>query len=324
MFLIKSIYTIFLIFTLTQARSHCISLDTHVHDFGRGKEIKYLLDNNTIVRHFFLISNSYKYQQLLPYDDEQTLKPIFSRYHQDMRVVEAVKAHPDLISGLCSVNLQWSDASDYINSCLKHPQMIGLKLHPSANHYQLINYQKLLDSQLNNLVTSGDLKFLLIHMNLDEAYTQEFKFVIELARKYPRLQVIIAHALGCPDLIAEFTKLKEKEDLSNLYLEVSTTLYPDENLDHQVFCYSKAKNDHQRFSLAKFINALKLFGEDQILYGSDTADISLFSNYASFSKEQNAYYKTDPIFAQKILEDNGRKLLKKMKASFDESTLQCP
>ena len=227
------------------------------------------------VQHSFLLSPSYWMGSKDP-----------NRWAINEELSAAAAARPDLFTGFCGVHLAWDDREDFTRRCLELPGMRGLKLNLFWHKHSLTSpfWRDRLDGVLR---ASPRLGAVLIHAALEgkspRAARAEARELAALARRHPRLVVIVAHAArGRAEVLRELGG-----GPANLLTEIS------------VF---------ESYSPEAFAASLREFGTDRVLFGVDGPTSPTARAVEAFEKLPLSREDKDLI-----LRENGRDLLARLR-----------
>lgn len=124
---------------------------------------------------------------------------------------------------------------------IKEEKIYGVKYHPSITRYTIDNIS------LRPFLKYCEEKKLPVLVHCGRNEVSHIKYLINVAKNYPKINFIGAHLGGnATDLIQEALELLSKEKIYNIYLDTSAGKMP------------------------KLIEkAVKVLGEDKIIFGSD-------------------------------------------------------
>ena len=141
---------------------------------------------------------------------------LFYDKSENDKVAEAVIKHPRRLIGFACVNPQYGvDAVEELRRAIVELELKGLKLHPWVQHFSCT------DSVLDPLfeeITRREIP-VLIHTGYD-IFSGPLG-VADLARRYPKVPIIMGHS-GCCGLWYDAIKAAKRRE--NLYLETSGNL----------------------------------------------------------------------------------------------------
>lgn len=199
-----------------------------------------------------------------------------------------VRANPDRLVGMCAVSAMQAWALAELERCINDLELAGLKLHLFANAMSLNDPEHLatIDGLFKKAAELREGMPILIDFNwMDDAQTMA---LIQLALANPAINIIMAHGLG--HHFAELINVRMIRDvlgldISNLYLDISATL----------FMYSP---DSPPFE--NYMWHLRDFGADRILFGSDfpaknpAESLDTFREMGFSDEEQRLILSTNP------------------------------
>lgn len=171
---------------------------------------------------------------------------------------------------------------EFIDKLLKEGRVIGIKLYPGYQHFYVseerINpvAELCLKYDKPMVVHAGDVYDGDKEANLKYSHPV---YIDELAMRFPKLKIIIAH-FGFPHLL-ECANIVSKNE--NVYTDISGTINDDLSQKEAVISFKQYKNDLQRvFNYFPDIKNKIMFGTD---YGTETASLNEVELYIKLVKK---------------------------------------
>lgn len=257
------------------------SLDSHVHVPFEDYELSRLTGK---LERFLAVSRAPKILLLSPayivgrgYADGRFDKMTL-RYRYNELTAQLVQKSAGRALGLCGMGLTWTDADRVLLECLNHEGMVGIKIRDESLVTKA-NFKNLHRALMRNKAAVrlvlhhfyGDYPWAYGHPQASgydspKLYAEslaEVKAFVGLAKEFPGIQFIAAHSLNAPNLTQELTTLIKAQNLTNVWLELSTAVTLS---SFQPDLETPAES---RGTLRLFSEAWRHFGLDHVLFGSD-------------------------------------------------------
>ena len=335
---VKFLFILISIFVSTNSFSKEIKplvyLESHLHVFfneqanteSANKNINAYIKQGTFSK-AFVISPAYTVGYTKQINIDLSYREIF-----DQKTAELVQKHPNHLIGICGLYEYWNDGADVLNECLEYKGMIGVKIRLVSHE----NKHRLSDPvAFDNIVRALEvnqekIKVVLIHTQGDYAYTSNHKSVhsesevqqtlveevndlkklIELGARFPDIQFVVAHSLYSPKLVEVLSDLKQKNNLKNFWIEISTAL--------DVLVTNFMEDDKNK-KWEQYAKVWRKFGINKILFGSDSVlaqgGFYIWENQDLIPREYNNIANNKYLSKREknlILNENGKQLIKKI------------
>jgi predicted TIM-barrel fold metal-dependent hydrolase len=138
-----------------------------------------------------------------------------------------VAKYPDRLVGFCGINPLYDSALAEIDRCLKHPNMIGVKLQGGSYDWEDQDFLKSISAVLNR---AGEKNApVLFHVNGAPMAGESMMNVLKVLGENPDTRITIAHAGGALQTEIELYLVAQefvpsKLDSSNLFMDLSSSL----------------------------------------------------------------------------------------------------
>lgn len=174
-----------------------------------------------------------------------------------------VAKFPDRLIGFCGINPLFDSALDEMDRCLKHPNMIGIKLQGGTYDWEDEKFLKAINAVLKKAGEKG--APVMLHVNGAPVMGKSIMNIIKTLGANRNTRITIAHAGGAADWENEAYTIVQsivpsKLDPTNLYMDLSASLkyYQDAPL---------AKREVMVWRFRKF-------GIEKLFFGSDYLNIA--------------------------------------------------
>jgi len=180
--------------------------------------------------------------------------PEYARLENDFVSTEVAR-FPERLIGFCGIMIQAAWAEDEVKRCLHDLNMIGLKLHLTANRLSLRDDDTVayLRKILAAAEEGGAVAVVIDWEWLDSVETKNLFF---LATQYPRLNVILPHGM-----IFNYKDLGFVSFFADIFPKLSHNVYLDLSVAPK---YYSTAHDRDAYLLH-----LRKFGIDRLFFGSD-------------------------------------------------------